>query len=108
MRPPSTAAATAATPPAAAAGVQRWNSPIAYLLGSLGLMLGVVALALVILVCTFKRSRNSSIDTDKMPARPVPVMPLEMEPRIVVIMAGDENPTYLAKPVSPNRHAEPA
>ncbi|XVF81856.1 hypothetical protein PTKIN_Ptkin15bG0189200 [Pterospermum kingtungense] len=89
------------------AGFRHWNSPIPYLFGGLALMLGLIAMALVILACSFKKTpSNSSDEADQeKPAKQV-TMQLEMEPKIVVIMAGDQNPTYLAKPVSSTRHDE--
>jgi hypothetical protein len=34
-------------------------------------------------------------------------MEMDSEPKIVVIMAGEDNPTYLAKPTSITSHTEP-
>uniref|UniRef100_A0A5B7A9K0 Putative Glutamine dumper 2 n=1 Tax=Davidia involucrata TaxID=16924 RepID=A0A5B7A9K0_DAVIN len=108
MRPTNTTAAAAATT-TVDAGFQRWNSPIPYLYGGLALMLGLVALALVILACSYKKSSSgSSTEVEEKPdSKPVNVLRPEMEPKIVVIMAGDDNPTYLAKPIiSSIRHSE--
>ncbi|KAH1129431.1 hypothetical protein J1N35_000809 [Gossypium stocksii] len=95
MRPASnsTAAATRAV-------FRHWNSPIPYLFGGIAAMLGLIAIALVILACSFRESSRSSNDeAEEKPAKqPVAAMQLEMEPKIVVIMAGDENPTYIANP----------
>ncbi|KAB2075040.1 hypothetical protein E1A91_A07G200500v1 [Gossypium mustelinum] len=95
MRPASnsTAAATGAV-------FRHWNSPIPYLFGGIAAMLGLIAIALVILACSFRESSRSSNDeAEEKPAKPtVDAMQLEMEPKIVVIMAGDENPTYIANP----------
>lgn len=66
-------------------------------------MLGLIALALIILACSYKKSPNNSSNDDaeeEKSAKPVRVLQPEWEPRIVVIMAGDNNPTYLAEPVS--------
>ncbi|XP_058228157.1 protein GLUTAMINE DUMPER 4-like [Rhododendron vialii] len=107
MRP--TTSATAASPTAAATiGFHRWNSPIPYLFGGLALMLGLITLALVILACSYKNSSSDSSGTgaEEKPARPSHALQPEMEPKIVVIMAGDENPTFLAKPVSSTHHSE--
>lgn len=65
-------------------------------------MLTLIALALIILACSFKNSMmNSSSENDveeENLSKPAGyVMELEMEPRIVVIMAGDEVPTFLLK-----------
>ncbi|KAF8365151.1 hypothetical protein HHK36_032839 [Tetracentron sinense] len=92
------------TSPTAASGFQRWNSPVPYIFGGLAVMLGFIALALIILVCSCcKSSANSSSDTVEKPAKAVN-SPVDTEPKIVVIMAGDDIPTYLAKPVSSTLH----
>ncbi|KAA8530499.1 hypothetical protein F0562_005208 [Nyssa sinensis] len=93
------------------AGFHRWNSPIPYLFGGLALMLGLIALALIILACSMRKSssdQSSSEVEEKPAANPVNLPQPEMEPKIVVIMAGDDNPTYLAKPLSCIRHTEQA
>ncbi|XP_052197818.1 protein GLUTAMINE DUMPER 5-like [Diospyros lotus] len=74
-----------------------WNSPIPYLFGGVALLLGLIAVALVILACSRKASSNPE---EKPAATPLPVLQPEMEPKIFVIMAGDANPTYLAKPTA--------
>ncbi|XWS47536.1 hypothetical protein CRYUN_Cryun14cG0160800 [Craigia yunnanensis] len=101
MRPASnsTAAVTGA-------GFRHWNSPIPYLFGGLAVMLGLIAMALVILACSFKKTPSNSSGEAEEKSTKQATMQLEMEPKIVVIMAGDENPTYLAKPVSCTRHNE--
>ncbi|KAK1432965.1 hypothetical protein QVD17_09868 [Tagetes erecta] len=84
----------------------RWNSPIPYLFGGLALMLTLIACALVILVCSYKKpySSSSSSESDDQEKAPVPEFRVElspeMEPKIVIVMPGDINPTYLAKPAS--------
>ncbi|CAA2987065.1 GLUTAMINE DUMPER 4-like [Olea europaea subsp. europaea] len=83
-------------------GLQRWNSPTPYLFGGFALMLGLVAFALIILACSYRKSSSageSSNDAEEKPAKAVDrVLQPEMEPRIVVIMAGETIPSYLAKP----------
>lgn len=83
-----------------------WNSPLPYLFGGLALMLGLIALALLLLACSYRKSPhntqssgNDDIDDQEKSSRAAVLRP-EMEPRIVVIMAGDHNPTYLAKPTT--------
>ncbi|KAF8399247.1 hypothetical protein HHK36_015112 [Tetracentron sinense] len=90
MRPTNTTTADFAR-------LQRWNSPIPYLFGGLAVMLGLIATALIILACSFRTSSSDS-SSDSI-AKPVDT-PADADPKIVVIMAGDDNPTYLAKPVS--------
>lgn len=87
-------------------GLGHWNSPVPYLFGGLGLMLGLIAIALTILACSCRKSDSNSSGGDRdqqgeeKSAKQVVDMQLEMEPKIVVIMAGDDNPTYLAKPAA--------
>lgn len=79
----------------AGAGFWHWKSPMLYLFGGLALMLGIITVALIILACSYRKSSNSGTQV----AERKPVEQLDdCEPKIVVIMAGDENPTYLAKP----------
>ncbi|XP_051114736.1 protein GLUTAMINE DUMPER 5-like [Andrographis paniculata] len=86
-----------AATPAAADGseYQRWNSPIPYLFGGIAMALGVLALALVILACSYRNSSSSS--SEKAAGEESPP---DLEPRMVVIMAGETNPTHLAKPLA--------
>ncbi|XP_073119857.1 protein GLUTAMINE DUMPER 5-like [Henckelia pumila] len=96
-------------PSATAAGgeVQRWNSPIPYLFGALALMLGLIATALIILACSYKKSPPSDQSQDDKRQSPVRALRPEMEPRMVVIMAGGTNPTHLAKPISAAPRSQP-
>ncbi|CAK9134052.1 unnamed protein product [Ilex paraguariensis] len=86
-------------------GFHPWKSPIPYLFGGLAFVLGLIALALLLLSCSFRCSSSEpSGDVEEKPAKPDHVPQPEMEPKIV-IMAGDLNPTYLAKPVLSTRHS---
>ncbi|EEF31574.1 conserved hypothetical protein [Ricinus communis] len=77
-----------------------WHSPIPYLFGSLALMLIIIALALIILACSyFKDSATTSGNEEEKPRSHIGTSGLEAEAKIVVIMAGDEKPTYIATPV---------
>ncbi|KAF8020583.1 hypothetical protein BT93_G1118 [Corymbia citriodora subsp. variegata] len=96
-------------------GFHKWNSPIPYLFAGLALMLGLIAVALVVLACSHRKSSASSglshdpedqtgADGDK-----DKLSKMEQEdnaPKIVVIMPGHENPTFLAKLASssPSSH----
>ncbi|TXG57876.1 hypothetical protein EZV62_015705 [Acer yangbiense] len=77
-----------------------WHSPIPFLFGGLGLMLLLIATALLILACSYRNSSSNlrSENEDKPGKRIGNMMKGETEPKIVVIMAGDQNPTYLAMP----------
>ncbi|XP_041002916.1 protein GLUTAMINE DUMPER 4-like [Juglans microcarpa x Juglans regia] len=90
-------------------GFGNWNSPIPYLFGGLALMLGLISMALVILACSYRKYSLSDSSRprdaeEKISAAQPANMAVDSEPKIVVIMAGDDNPTYLAKPVSSTSH----
>ncbi|KAM3297589.1 hypothetical protein ACQJBY_039482 [Aegilops geniculata] len=88
-----------------------WQSPVPYLFGGLAAMLGLIALALLILACSYwklsgyldgDREGQAAGDADgekgsaSGAARPA----MDFLEHVVVIMAGDERPTFLAKPVT--------
>ncbi|XP_054800414.1 protein GLUTAMINE DUMPER 2-like [Prosopis cineraria] len=84
-----------------------WKSPIPYLFGGLAIMMALISVALVVLICSYsKRAYSqshspSSAGEDTVTKQAMPKNPeTESEPRVLVIMAGDRNPTYLAKPTS--------
>ncbi|KAJ1414005.1 hypothetical protein SESBI_19230 [Sesbania bispinosa] len=84
-----------------ASGVGIWRSPIPYLFGSLALLLVFIFVALLILLCSNRKndSQSSAEDEDTKQAMPNNVE-IDSEPNILVIMAGDDKPTYLAKPIT--------
>jgi heme/copper-type cytochrome/quinol oxidase subunit 2 len=80
-------------------GVPLWKSPIPYLFGSLALILLLISVALIILVCSYrKRASNSAAENDE--EKPAKIMntAVDTEPKIVVVMAGDDKPSFLATP----------
>ncbi|KAK1383467.1 putative Glutamine dumper 2 [Heracleum sosnowskyi] len=80
-----------------------WNSPIPWLFGSLALMLGLILVALIILIYSY-RCRNQSPPTEeKLAKSSTAELQLDFVP-VVVIMAGDDNPTYVATPIPSNDH----
>lgn len=101
------------SPTAAAAATQKspWHSPVPYLFGGLAAMLGLIAFALLILACSYWRLSGQMDDRDHRDDRDE--RDLERgagennsgmginiyEEKILVIMAGNENPTFLATPV---------
>ncbi|KAL5582040.1 hypothetical protein UlMin_014482 [Ulmus minor] len=102
MRPPNNSTATAT---AVDAGFRNWNTPIPYLFAGLALMLGLITVALAILACSYRKSSpNSETPSQEKPANTPENVVVDSEPKIVVIMAGDDNPTYLAKPISSTLH----
>jgi hypothetical protein len=107
------AAAKAVIAPAAAGGAAHsaWHSPVPYLFGGLAAMLGLIAFALLILACSYWKlsgyleggagrgdGDGSGADDAKPAASDLP--PPIWEEKILVIMAGDVKPTFLATPMS--------
>ncbi|XP_050215595.1 protein GLUTAMINE DUMPER 2 [Mercurialis annua] len=102
-----TATARAVTP--SAAQHSPWHSPVPYLFGGLAAMLGLIAFALLILACSYwklsgylendserdleagEEGKNDSNDEKKV---------VVFEEKILVIMAGQVKPTFLATPMS--------
>lgn len=84
-------------------GFRSLKSPIPYLFGGLALMLALIAIALLVLACSY-RKRPSSASNDDGDSKTTTSSSSQshdsQEPKILVIMAGDTNPTYLAKPIS--------
>ena len=89
--------------------VWRWNSPTPYLFSAVVLLMGCIAAALLMLACSYRKHlHRGSISTSygdrigwEMPVVR-PKTELDSKPKIVVIMAGDDKPTYVAAP-SPNQ-----
>ncbi|WOL08597.1 protein GLUTAMINE DUMPER 2-like [Canna indica] len=84
-----------------------WHSPVPYLFGGLAAMLGLIAFALLLLACSYWRlsgyldggdggEAEMGAKTGAEAAVPVACY----EEKVVVIMAGDEKPTYLATPIA--------
>lgn len=79
--------------------------PFAFVI--LAAMTGLAAIAVVILACYHRKQPvaatagdQSSLLDGMEKSVPLPaIAPLDMEPRIVVVMAGDEHPSFLAKPM---------
>ncbi|WCJ30458.1 glutamine dumper 5 [Euphorbia peplus] len=83
-----------------------WHSPIPYLFGGLAAMLGLIAFALLILACSYWRlsGRLDSGDDQDVENGNEKDAKLDgkgkvYEEKILVIMAGDQTPTFLATPV---------
>ncbi|XP_073153599.1 protein GLUTAMINE DUMPER 3 [Henckelia pumila] len=88
--------------------VQRspWHSPVPYLFGGLAAMLGLIAFALLILACSYWKlsghlenqgDGERDLEADGGEAK---VAPPVLEEKYLVIMAGQEKPTFLATPMS--------
>ncbi|KAG5093015.1 hypothetical protein JHK82_051793 [Glycine max] len=90
--------------PMRASGVNIWKSPIPYLFGGLAVMLAIISMALVILVCSYRKrdsqSSSSEVNEDVKSQAMAKNLETNSEPEVLVIMAGNHNPTYLAKPIT--------
>ncbi|KAH7660177.1 hypothetical protein IHE45_16G082300 [Dioscorea alata] len=77
-----------------------WSSPVPYLFIGLGSMMILIAGALIILACTHRKSSGDAETTSSSSLKEKPtIAPLDMEPRVVVIMAGNLKPSCLALPL---------
>ena len=101
--------ATAAAAPAVSGQQQHspWHSPVPYLFGGLAAMLGLIAFALLILACSYWKlsgyleGEDSEAEAGHGAGTGEAVKPpMAFEEKILVIMAGDVKPTYLATPMS--------
>ncbi|KAK7394332.1 hypothetical protein VNO78_14855 [Psophocarpus tetragonolobus] len=84
-------------------GIKIWKSPIPYLFGGLAAMLALISVALVILVCSYRKRSSSEAEADQdiIKSQAMPRMvEINSEPEVLVIMAGEHNPTHLAKPIT--------
>lgn len=61
-------------------------------------MLGLIAVALIVLACSHRKSHGSAASGGELKDKETPVG--DQGPQFLVIMAGDDKPTYLAKPIS--------
>jgi hypothetical protein len=77
-----------------------WRTPTPYLFLGFAMMMALIAVALLMLVCTRRKpssgsSRRGSGAAEEASAR-VAMPPLDREPKVVVIMAGDDMPSFIA------------
>ncbi|KAK7316250.1 hypothetical protein VNO77_35131 [Canavalia gladiata] len=86
-------------------GIVILQSPTPYLFGGLALLMVLISVALVILVCFHRKhaSQSSTEGEDIKQAIPQNI-DTDSEPKILVIMAGDDKPTYLGKPITPSTY----
>jgi hypothetical protein len=82
-----------------------WHTPLPYLFGGLAAIIGLIALALLALACSYCRLTRDNQDEDhsnldNKESDPQTKEHVKVyEENILVIMAGNENPTFLATPV---------
>ncbi|KAI4346763.1 hypothetical protein L6164_007633 [Bauhinia variegata] len=88
-------------------GFHNLSSPFPYLFGGLAIILSLIGVALLILACSYRSPSSAAVGDEEKSTKMVKKEGDEYESRIVVIMAGDTNPTYLANPViSSSSHTE--
>jgi hypothetical protein len=70
---------------------------VPYLLLSIAVIMSIIAVALIMLICTNRKSstRDSLSSVEK-----AVHVPTDLRPQILIIMAGDDTPSFVAKPVS--------
>ncbi|XP_066368923.1 protein GLUTAMINE DUMPER 6-like [Miscanthus floridulus] len=71
-----------------------WRTPTPYLFLGFAVMMGLIVVALLVLICT-RRKASSSAEDEKAASVRV-LVPLDREPKVVVIMAGDALPSFIA------------
>ncbi|CAH8272160.1 unnamed protein product [Arabidopsis lyrata] len=77
-----------------------WHTPVPYLFGGLAAMLGLIAFALLLLACSYLKLSRGTEDEEKQTESGEKVVAKVFEEKILVIMAGQNNPTFLATPVA--------
>ncbi|CAJ1972381.1 unnamed protein product [Sphenostylis stenocarpa] len=113
---PTIVTTRSATPPSPTSPIPSpWHSPIPYLFGGLAIIMALISMALFILACSYWRltrqtqqmdlenithnnNNNNNIikEGDDDPQKKE--QPLVYEEKVLVIMAGDHKPTFLATP----------
>ncbi|XVE78625.1 hypothetical protein DITRI_Ditri13aG0161300 [Diplodiscus trichospermus] len=83
-----------------AATFKLWKSPIPFLFGSLAIVLLLIIVSLVMLLCSYRKSSGSPPEGSEEKSAKDSISAIDAEPKIVVIMAGNNKPTYLATPVT--------
>ena len=71
-----------------------WRTPTPYLFLGFAVMMGLIVVALLVLVCT--RRKPAAADDEKAATVRGVLVPLDREPKVVVIMAGDALPSFIA------------
>ena len=72
-----------------------WRTPTPYIFLGLAFVMGVIAVALLVLINARKKAWSSSSD-EKAAEAAHALVPLDREPKVVVIMAGDALPSFIA------------
>ena len=72
-----------------------WRTPTPYIFLGLTFVMGVIAVALLVLICARKKAWSSSSD-EKAAEAAHTLVPLDREPKVVVFMPGHHAPSFLA------------
>ena len=81
------------------ASLLQWNSPLPYVFGGLAIIFSSIGIALLFLACSHRRSSSPEFQNGKEERYEENVQAsASLEPEIVVIMAGDDHPRFVAKP----------
>lgn len=75
-----------------------WRTPTPYLFLGFATMMALIAVALLALMCARRKASSSSANGgDEKPASVRVLVPLDREPpKVVVVMAGDALPSFIA------------
>ncbi|CAN6194181.1 unnamed protein product [Urochloa humidicola] len=74
-----------------------WRTPTPYLFLGFAFMMGLIIVALLVLICTHRTSSRREAGGEKAASVRGVLVPLDREaPSVVVIMAGDLEPSFLA------------
>jgi hypothetical protein len=80
-----------------------WTTPTPYLFLGFAMMMALIAAALLILVCARRKPSSSGLSRrwsgaaeSDASAWGMVLVPLDREPKVVVIMAGDRMPSFIA------------
>ncbi|XP_028799046.1 protein GLUTAMINE DUMPER 5-like [Neltuma alba] len=97
----ATASSSTVSSPSVQPHTSPWQSPVPYLFGGLAAVLCIIMFSLLMLAFSYRRQSGShgGIEAQKQIESGVAESVHASEPKILVIMAGDEHPTYLATPV---------
>ncbi|MQL80414.1 hypothetical protein Taro_012857 [Colocasia esculenta] len=83
----------------------RWNSPVPYLFGGRAATMGLFVVSVVVLLCCKHKPTTGGSSSSPSGEIRASSAPLDAEPKVVVIMAGEAVPSFLAKAV-PSLHPE--
>lgn len=86
------------------AGTTRWKTPILVtIFGGLVIFSVIIAIALLFLACYYRVSAQEVSREKEEKSMDSVDIPAAVAPEIVVILAGDEQPTLIAKPCTSSR-----